>query len=198
MPKDEEAAAEGELTPKMAAFAAEWPVDWNATKAAMRAGYSVQTAAVRGYQLSHDPRIRKIVDAATQSRIDALGITKDRVLLELKRIAMLDRRKVAKWRPDSVETLSEDEDGLVIRRETSAHIELTPSDELDDDAAAAIAGIKMTKYGPEVQFESKAQALQLLGKELGMFKDRVEHSADESWAAAVMAAWGKKPTDDAK
>jgi phage terminase small subunit len=186
-----------DMTPKMVLFAQEWPVDWNASKAAIRAGYSPKYAGNIGAQLVRDPRIRKIVDAATQARMDALGVTKDRIMQELTRIAFSDKRKVAKWRPETVEEIETDAGGIVIKRHTMAHIEVTPSDELDDDAIAAVTGIKMTKYGPEVTLEAKSQALLLLGKELGMFKDKVEHSADESWGA-VIATMTTKASDAPK
>jgi phage terminase small subunit len=182
----------GELTPKQLAFIVLYPLKWNGTQAAIQAGYSAHTAPSIAQQLLRHPRIQKAIKEGQQARIDALGITKERILQELKSIAFSDKRRVAKWRPETTEIITSDKDGMVIKQHTSAHIEVTPSDELDDEDAAAITGISMSKYGPKIEFASKEQALQLLGKELGMFRDRVEHTADDSLAAIVAASFKPK------
>jgi len=46
-----------QLTDKQEVFVREYMVDWNATQAAIRAGYSADTANQIGYQLLHNPSV---------------------------------------------------------------------------------------------------------------------------------------------
>jgi phage terminase small subunit len=55
-------------------------------------------------------------------------------------------------------------------------VKITPTDKLQEDKKKAIAGIKMGKNGIEVNTCDKVRALELLGKHLGMFRDKVEVS----------------------
>jgi phage terminase small subunit len=45
------------MTPRQARFAAEYAVDYNATRAAIRAGYSERNAGVIGPRLTHKPHV---------------------------------------------------------------------------------------------------------------------------------------------
>ena len=50
---------------------------------------------------------------------------------------------------------------------------------LSENQIKAIAGIKQSKFGIELKLNDKEKALELLGRHLGMFKDRVEVSGLE-------------------
>ncbi len=47
---------------------------------------------------------------------------------------------------------------------------------MTEDQIKAIAGIKEGKFGIEVKLNDKEKALELLGRHLGMFKDKMELS----------------------
>ena len=53
---------------------------------------------------------------------------------------------------------------------------LTNTADMSDEQIRAIAGIKQGKFGIELKLNDKEKALELLGRHLGMFKDRVEVS----------------------
>ena len=55
-------------------------------------------------------------------------------------------------------------------------VELTLTDRLTPDQVKALSGIKRGKYGIEVAQCDKVKALELLGRHLGMFKDKIELS----------------------
>ena len=59
-------------------------------------------------------------------------------------------------------------------------VQLVLTDELNEEQKSALAGIKHGKYGIEVTMCSKEKALELLGRHLGMFKDKVELSGIET------------------
>lgn len=74
------------LTDKQRAFVLEYVKDWNATQAAIRAGYSEKTAMEQGYQLLQKPSVRQLVDM----HLANMGITADRVLAEQAALAFSD------------------------------------------------------------------------------------------------------------
>ena len=68
------------LTPKQARFVEEYLVDLNATQAAIRAGYSEQTARVIGHENLTKPDIQKAITERRQEMQQRTAITADRVL----------------------------------------------------------------------------------------------------------------------
>lgn len=116
---------------------------------------------------------------ATERAIDKLAITKERVLSELAKIGFADIRKAIKWQ-GHLQTEEDNPDGgdvLVIRNIVSNHVQLISSDDLDDDTAAAIAQISQNATGGiTLKMHDKKGALVDIGKHLGMFVEKVEHS----------------------
>ncbi len=77
----------GELTPKQARFVQEYLVDLNATRAAIRAGYSEKTAKAIGHENLTKPDIAAAVKAARQQLAEKVEITQEWVLGNLKTVA---------------------------------------------------------------------------------------------------------------
>lgn len=144
------------LTPKQAAFVGEYLKDLNATQAAIRAGYSQKTAGQQGERLLKNVEIQNALSAGMQKREKRTEITQDMVVAELAKIAFGDPRAVATW------------DGKGVKPKASS--------ELTDDEAAIISEISETMTGIKVKTNDKTKALELLGRHLGMFKDKLEVS----------------------
>ncbi len=68
------------MTPKQARFVEEFLVDLNATKAAIRAGYSAKTAKAIGCELLAKPDIATTIAKAQAARSERIEITQDWVL----------------------------------------------------------------------------------------------------------------------
>ena len=100
--------------------------------------------------------VAKYITERMEERQKRTEITQDRVLKELAVIAFAKATDYA-----------EVKDGQVIIKDT---------EELNEQQARAIAGIKEGKFGVEVKLNDKEKALELLGRHLGMFKDKVEVS----------------------
>ena len=66
----------------------------NATQAAIRAGYSAKTAKEQATRLLSNVHIAAAIAKARADRSERTGITADRVLQELARIAFFDIRKL--------------------------------------------------------------------------------------------------------
>ncbi|MDO4729471.1 MAG: terminase small subunit, partial [Bacteroidota bacterium] len=50
--------------------------------------------------------------------------------------------------------------------------------ELSEEQKACISGVKKTKNGIEITFYNKEKALELLGRHLGMFNDKIQLSGE--------------------
>lgn len=148
----------GKLTDKQIKFCDEYLIDLNATQAATRAGYSPKTANEQGSRLLANISIRTRIDKALAEQSKRTGVNADRVLRELAKIAFVNP-------PD------------VINFETA-----TIKDETSADDTAAIASVKVktipTADGDgierEIRFHDKIKSLELIGKRLGMFVDKIE------------------------
>lgn len=154
------------LTPKKRRFAAEYLVDLNATKAAVRAGYSKKTARAQGARLLTDVDVKRLVAAGQKKVADQLELDARLVLSELLAHARYDFRRAY------------DKDGRML-----------PPHQLPDEVARVVTSSKVyedfvsdadggrMKAGEtrELKFSDKLRALELLGKHLRLFADKVEH-----------------------
>lgn len=154
------------LTEKQKLFANEYLVDLNATRAYKEVYKSCkknETAWVNGSKLLRNTKVAQYIDERMKDREIRTEITQDKVLQELAKIAFsngTDFAKVVEVEDDKGNKYSE--------------VKIIPTDELDEDKKKAIAAIKETKFGISVESCDKVKALELLGKHLGMFRDKVE------------------------
>ena len=139
------------MTQKQKRFIEEYLIDLNATQAAIRAGYSPDTAKAIGSENLTKPDIRAQIDRAMAERSKRTGVNAERVVQELAKIAFVNAAEVIDPKTATVK-----EDAL-------------PED------TAAIQSVKVKTFG-EIKMADKLKALELLGKHLGMFKDRIELS----------------------
>lgn len=162
------------LNPKQRRFVEEYLVDLNATQAAIRAGYSKKTAQEQGSRLLSNVMVAEAIQVAQQARSRRTEITQDRVLNELAKIGFADIRKVVRWGGTQLQA-GLDDDGKPTT-EVYHGLALVAADDIDDDTAAAIAEVAEGREGLKVKFHDKRGALVDIGRHLGMFKDKVEHS----------------------
>lgn len=74
------------LTPKQERFCQEYVIDHNGTQAAIRAGYSEDTAGSQAYDLLQKPEISARVKELDQTAAEKLGLTAEWVLSNLKTV----------------------------------------------------------------------------------------------------------------
>jgi phage terminase small subunit len=82
------------LTLKQQRFVDEYMVDLNATQAAIRAGYSADTAGAIGHENLKKPEIQLAIAEARKAQQERTHITADRWLLEVALIALADAREL--------------------------------------------------------------------------------------------------------
>ena len=167
-----------ELTAKQKRFCDEYLIDLNATQAAIRAGYSERTANEQGARLLAKVSVQNYIKERKQKRIERTEITQDMVLKELALIAFADNTDYAKVieKQAMVEVNGRmvpihDEDGNPVMYRT---VEPTLTEELTEEQKKALAVIKKGRDGFEVKSYDKIRALELLGKHLGMFEEKIE------------------------
>ncbi|RKJ00405.1 terminase small subunit [bacterium D16-54] len=146
------------LTEKQRRFVDEYLIDLNATQAAIRAGYSVKTAKDIGCQNLAKLNIQQAVSEQMAERSKRTGVNQDRIVLELAKIAFVNAADVI------------DSDDATIKAGATA----------DDTAAIQSVKVKVipTKEGEgverEIRLNDKLKALELLGKHLGMWNDKLD------------------------
>jgi phage terminase small subunit len=151
------------LTPKQKLFVECYLVSLNATQAAKDAGYKPDNAYQTGNENLKKPKIKKLIDEAIEKRAEKTGVTAERVVTELARIAFGDPTAVVTWGENGVDIVS--------------------SDALKPEHLAMVAGVSETVLPQggiktEIKFNSKLTALNMLCKHLGMFIDRKEIAAN--------------------
>ena len=86
------------LTAKQQRFVEEYLVDLNATQAAVRSGYSTDTARQMASENLSKPYIQSAITEARLAQQARTGITADRVLMEIANVALADARELVEVR----------------------------------------------------------------------------------------------------
>ena len=149
------------LTDKQKKFIAEYLIDLNATQAAIRAGYSPQTANEIGSQNLAKVSIHSEIAKAMAERSKRTGVNQDRVVQELAKMAFVNMTDIV----DSHGRIKTD-----ATENDLACIESVKYKESESDAGSSVER--------EIKIASKLKALELLGKHLGMWDDRLDVSVN--------------------
>lgn len=151
------------LTVKQERFVEEYCKDFNATQAAIRAGYSTKTANRIASENLSKLDIKKAIDERIKERKEKLEITEKEIIAELAKIAFSDVAKL--YEPN---------------------FELKDIATLPNELTASIKEIVKieTEKGTRVaaKLYSKESALELLGKHLGMWK---ADQSDKEWHITI-------------
>ena len=175
------------LTPKQQRFVAEFLIDLNATAAYQRAGYQANGESARrtASRLLTNVDVQAAIARGKQAQAERTGITADRVLQEIARLAFVDVRKLYGV------------DGS-----------LKPIPALDDDTAAALSSLEVDELREwdgntwhsvgqtkKLKLWDKTANLTLLAKHLRLLVEQVEHTHEpgEGLAALVKEIAGEHP-----
>ena len=151
------------LTPKQSAFVREYLVDLNATQAAIRAGYSARNADKIGSELLGKTRVKAEIQVLMDKRAQKVEITSDRVLMEIGKLAFADIRKIF------------DDQGRLL-----------PVHMLPDEISASVSSVEVVTFKipgtdpvevehvSKIKFWDKRASLELLGRHLKLFTDKIE------------------------
>ena len=160
------------LTPKQIRFVDEYLVDFNATQAAIRAGYSPKTAAAAAARLLRNVNIQAEIARRQKDLQRRTEVTQERVVKELARIAFAN---IADYIHVETQTRTKD-DGTEVTYQT---VMFNETQELSADQRAALAVVKQSVNGFELKLHDKIKALELLGRHIGMFNDKLSLSGTD-------------------
>ena len=151
------------LNPRQVRFCQEYVIDLNQTQAYIRAGYSDEGAEHNASRLIRNDKVKAYISGLQRDKAKRLEITADKVLAEISRLAF-----------SNVKGIFSSSDGLLRVAE------------LDDDTAAAITSVKVTKKQAGVDSEGRPEyedvleykladkkaPLEMLAKHLELLVDR--------------------------
>ncbi len=143
-----------ELTRKQIAFCNEYLIDYNATQAALRAGYSKRAAPSQGSTLLHNQKVQVFLDKRRDQILKVTDVNTERVVRELANIAFSNVTDFVKVDKNSVT--------------------LTDWSLLSKEQTACIESVCQTKEGYRLKLYNKPAAIEQLGKYLNMFNREPE------------------------
>lgn len=170
----------GKLTDKQEAFCNEYLIDLNATQAAIRAGYSEDSARLSGH--------RNITNDNVQERLAELKLTRsERVQIDADYVL---QRHLEIDRMDVLDIMNDDGSLLPIRewpkvwRQYISGVELSELFEHNGDEKVQVGILKKIKW------PDKTKNLEMLGKHTSVmaYKEVIRHEANEDLTAAIFAA----------
>lgn len=168
------------LTPKQEAFAVAVASGMSQSDAyrtayPTSAKWLAKSVWERASALAADAKVQARIADLLKKAAESNDVTVERLLREMARLAFIDPRKLV------------GPGGAVL-----------PLHELDEDTARAVASMEVSQdfeftedgkvpagYTKKVKLWDKRASLEMLGRHLKMFTDRVEHSADDSLRALL-------------
>ena len=172
------------LTDRQQRFVLEYPRDCNATKAAIRAGYSENGAQQAGSRLLSNAVIFEGIQAAIERHLAKLDLSLERIIQEAARVGISDIGELF------------DADGHVIpthllphdirRCISSIKVQRTTVDvEVEEDGERTTT-TQVTTETTEFKLWDKLRALELVGKLKGFMKPEVKVEAGDSWEQVLV------------
>lgn len=159
-----------ELTAKQEQFCREYLIDLNATQAAIRAGYSVDTAKQIGYDNFTKPYIAERIAELKAEREKRTEITADNVLREIAKVGFSNLL-----------------DYMTVQADGYAYVDMS---NMTRDQAAALAEISVDEYTDgsgedarpikrvKIKTHNKITALENLAKHLNICADTLKVSGE--------------------
>ena len=157
------------LTERQRRFAEEYLIDLDAAQAAIRAGYAPASAQRRGAALLAAPAVRAAIDGEMLRRSERTGITADRVLTELARIAFADPEV-----PNGQSALPQ---------VAGLKVKLSPGRERGEDGTPVMDMI----VEREILLRDKLRALDMLSRHLGLYEKKQSDTERESGVVLLPA-----------
>lgn len=153
--------SKNKLTAKQEMFCREYIIDFNATQAAIRAGYSKKTAGSVGGENLKKPEIMNRVNELTGERTQRVQFDADEVL---RRLAILSRSNIKNFaKPDGHGGLTMHVPDDISDDDMYCISELT-TEEYDVKDGEGTIPVKKTK----IKFVDKLKAIEVAGKHVGV------------------------------
>jgi len=160
------------LDKKQKRFCEQYILDFNATRAAIKAGYSKDSARSIGCQLLTKVNIKHEINELIEKRKEKLIVNQEMIIAELAKLSFSDIGQFL------------DENG---------RISLDDLKEIDTSLIQEISQ-KDTKSGVDIKIKlfSKEKAIEMLAKHLGILIDKLQISPDQSFIELIQESYNKK------
>lgn len=169
------------LTPRQQRFVEEYMVDLNATQAAARAGYKDGNI---GRQLITKNNVAAAIQVAKEALSKRTGITVERVAKELALLGFVDMGTYIKL--DASETTVR-LDWTALPEGATRCIQEITQEEHTGGKGHEVGQIRRTKF----KLYDKKGSLELLGRHLGMFNDKMTHDVGDGLVDLMKRIDGK-------
>lgn len=160
-------------------FAREYLLDHNGTRAAIAAGYSPRSAAAQASALLNRPKVIATLAKLEARRNSRLDIKADDILAEIARVAYANMADYIKTNEDGYSDIALGE----TTRDQSAAIQEIRVDTTGGTGDGERRQVLRTTF----KLGDKLRGLEMLGRHLKMFTDKVEVSGLESLAELIAA-----------
>lgn len=175
------------LTERQEAFVREYLIDLNATEAYKRAGYkgTGHSAEAAAHRMLRNVEVQAAIQKAIATRAARLEISADKVLQELALIGFADIGSVLDF--------------------SGVDPTLRPANEISEAGRKTLASLKVKRYleghgddareveVTEFKLWDKLQALANLGKHLGLFPNKIEHTGKDGGPIEIIAVEVHRP-----
>lgn len=163
------------LTAKQELFCQEYAKTLNATQSAIKAKYSESTAGSIGSENLHKPEIQTRLQEIRLEAATEADFTPAMVLAELKRVSLSDMDDFMDWDDEKATMKSKDLIGIQTKCIQSIRTTKTVR-------SGGKNGDDSTTTSTDFKLYDKMKALELAGRHLGMFDDKLTtHNVTESY-----------------
>lgn len=183
VPKEKEILEEledAELTEKQRLFCLYYIKSFNATQAAIKAGYAKDSAHVEGSRLLRNPKVAKEIRRLKGAIQEELFVDAMDVLNKYIQIAFADITDYVEFGQKEVPVMSmfgpvTDEDGNPVMK-TVNFVSFKDNSQVD---GTIIKEVKQSKDGVSIKFEDKMKALDKLSEYFDLFPDSFRRQIEE-------------------
>lgn len=174
------------LTGKQKLFVHQYPIDFNATQAAIRAGYSQKTAYSIGFENLRKPEIKEAISKVLKEKI----MSADEVLTRITHMAQGDIGPYLETTEDgtisvNIEQMKSDGKAHLLKKVKQRKRVVTTTNER--------TGVERTQtdWVAEIELHDAQAALHMMGKHHKLFVDRTEITDADGKPLIAMEAFEK-------
>lgn len=168
------------LRPKERLFVKYYLVNFNATQAAIKSGYSSKTAKEIGYELLTKPHIKEAIKKYNEELTFEIGMNVQRTIMEYMRIAFSDITEFVEFGQKDEPVIGDD--GPIMDPQTGepmtykrSYVAFKESEVVD---GTIISEVKQGKDGVGIKLHDKMKALEVLTKYHDLLPDHHKRMVD--------------------
>ena len=161
-------------------FAREYIKDLNGTRAAIAAGYSKKGARVTGSKLLSNPNVQSLLRELTEKQAIKLDLSAEVVLDELKKMGLSNMMDYIETTADGGAVV----DLSALTRDHAAAVQEVTVDTYMDGKGEDAREVKRIKF----KLADKNRSLELLGKHLKLFTEKIEITGLDKLAESIAEA----------